>query len=525
MKNKYTLADYFLSAGINEIPKWFFAIPLRRKPWDHQIKDLAFCYQYERFGLFNDAGTGKTLPMQSLLILYTAGYGNKGIVCMPPALIGQFMESFFHSDESYFIGLEKYVNFKAYVGTKKVKQGMWDKWKASGSFPDLIVMSYHAFSDLHPLKPVKEKVITNSKTGKSYTRPAVAPLKVHPLKALGYNVLFFDESQALKNASSGISKKVWKWVGTSKGETFLGLFTGSPIPNVLEDAYGTIKLLTPDVYPTMRSFEREHCIYTKKSESMFRILIGYKNEDLLHKRLYKVARRVTKQEAIKDLPPMIPEAVPVELSPTHRHWYKKLLTERVLDLPDKYIDATQQQQLRQTALQLITTPENFIPKKVENNVLKAFESKLDAINPHKNKVIVFAYFKTTIEFLVERYKHLNPAVINGASGNKEVARKKFRDDPECRVIFINWISGGAGLNLQISSHIIFYETPTVPSQALQAIARSHRGGQDRPVNVTFFKVLATLMAKSLKQLLNKDYQVNKVVQDKHEMLHELLGDN
>ena len=523
--NKYTLADYFKAANITDIPPWFADVGMRHKPWDHQIADLEFCYQHERFGLFNDAGTGKTLPMQALLILYTSGFGNRGIVCMPPALIGQFMESFFHPEESYFLSLSKFVNFKSLTGTKKVKDTMWAKWNASKLFPELVVMSYAVFSLLHPLKPRKEKLITNQKTGNSYLRPAVVPLRIHPLKKVGYNVLFFDESQALKNASSGISKKVWKWVGNSKNETILGLFTGSPIPNVLEDAFGTIKLLTPEVYPTMRSFERKHCIFSKKSESDFKTLIGYDNEEELHENLYAVARRVTKQEVLKDLPPMIPEAVTVDISPTHRYWYKKLLTERVLDLPDRYIDATQNQQLRQTALQMVTTPERFIPKRVENEVLNSFDSKLNTFNPIKNKIIIFAFFKETVKFLAEKYDHFNPAVINGGSGNKETARKKFRSDNSCRVIIINWLSGGAGLNLQISSHIIFYETPTVPSQALQAIARSHRGGQDKPVNVVFFRVVATIMAKSLKQLLKKDYQVNTVVKDKHEMLHELLGEN
>ena len=93
--NNYSLADYFKDADIFEFPSWFNEIRLRRKPWPHQIEDIKFCYQHERFGLFNDAGVGKTLPMQALLILYTAGFGNKGVVCMPPALIGQFMESFF----------------------------------------------------------------------------------------------------------------------------------------------------------------------------------------------------------------------------------------------------------------------------------------------------------------------------------------------------------------------------------------------------------------------------------------------
>lgn len=520
----YSLADYFAAADIYEFPPWFHDVQLRRKPWDHQIEDLKFCYQYNRFGLFNDAGVGKTLPMQALLILYTAGYGNQGIVCMPPSLIGQFMEGFFHEEESYFIGLASLINFKAFVGTKKKKDQMWAKWKASGQWPELIVMSYQGFSGLHPIKPQKEKVIHNRKTGKSYTRPAVKPLRHHPLKALGYNVLFFDEAQALKNVSSGISKTLWRYIGNKIDDFFLGLFTGSPIANTLEDAYGMIHLITPGTYMNKRDFQKQHCIYTQ-DDSGFSQLIGYKNIEKMNENIYAQARRVTKQEVLKDLPPMIPEAIPVELSPTHKYWYKKLLNERVLDLPDQFIDATQQQKLRQVAMQMITNPEPYIPKSVKNYLLDAFDEKLMTIDPTRNKVIVFAYFKATVAYLEEKYEKYNPAVISGGGGDKEKARLKFRDDPDCRLIIINWTSGGAGLNLQIANHILFYETPSVPSQALQAIARSHRGGQDKPVNVTFFRVIGTLMAKSLKQLLRKDYDVNLVVRDRHKMLHELLGEN
>lgn len=522
MADKYTLADYFAAADFYEFPDWFHEVTLRRTPWPHQVEDLKFCLQYTRFGLFNDAGVGKTLPMQALLVLYTAGYGNRGVVCMPPSLIGQFMEGFYHAEESYFIGLAKFINFRALVGTKKKKDGMWHRWEVTGKWPELLVMSYQAFSNLHPLKPQKEKIIHNQRTGTSYVRPAVKPLREHPLKKLDYNTLFFDEAQALKNVGSGIAKKVWRYVGSRKDDFFLGLFTGSPIANTLEDAYGMIHLITPGVYNSQRHFQKTHCIYTQGNDG-FKQLIGYQAIDLMNERIYAQARRVTKQEVLPDLPPMIPEAVVVNLSPTHMHWYKKLINERVLELPDEFIDATQQQKLRQVAMQMITTPEKYIPKKVENYLFDAFNEKVLSIDPTVNKIIVFAYYKTSVDYLANRYEKYNPAVINGGSGDKEKARLKFRDDESCRMIIINWLSGGAGLNLQISSHLLFYETPSVPSQALQAIARSHRGGQDKPVNVFFFRVMATLMAKSLKQLLKKDHDVNLVIRDKHKMLHELLG--
>lgn len=517
----YTLHDYFTAAGITDTPQWFSAIELRRPPWEHQIEDLKFIFRFERFGLFNDAGVGKTLPMQAALIYYACGCGNKGVVCMPPSLIGQFMESLFDPEEAYFKNLKEFVTIKALSGTKKKKDDMRRRWDVTNNWPEIVVMSYNAFSDMQPLKATKDTVV-KGKFG-DWVRKGVQPLRLHPLNKLGYNVLFFDESQALKNPSSGISKKVWKYVANTKGQYVLGLFTGSPIPNTLEDAYGTLKLLTPDVYPTMKAFQKQHCVYTVGNDG-FKQLIGYSDREALYRNLYAQGRRVTKQEGLKDLPPMIPEAIPVEISPTHRHWYRKLMTERVLDLPDGFIDATQQQKLRQVAMQMVSMPERFIPKSVVNEVFIAFDTKVQSIDPHQNKIIMFSYYKETVKFLVEKYAHLNPAVINGASGNKDAARIKFREDDTCRVAIINWISGGAGLNFQVAPFILFYETPSVPSQAMQAIARSWRGGQDVPVNVTFFKVLGTIAAKSLKQLLRKDYDVNTVVRDKHKMLHELLGE-
>lgn len=521
MSSGYSLGQYMRDANIFEFPQWFYGVMLRHKPWPHQIEDLKFMMKHERFGLFNDAGVGKTLPMQALLILFCSGYGNKGVAVMTPALIGQFMASLYNPEESYFLGLKKYCMIKAYAGNKKKKDELWATWEREG-FPDAVVMSYRAFSDMHPIKPRKEKKITNAKTGNSYVRPAVRALRDHPLKTHGINVLFFDEAQALKNTTSGISKKVFRYVGNTQGDFLLGLFTGSPIANELVDAYGMIKLITPEVYPNLRYFERQHCEYAK--DTQFKTLIGYKNREKLHENLYLQARRKTKQEVLKNLPPMIPEAFPVEIGSTHRHWYKKLMTERVLELPDEFIDATQQQKLRQVALQMVTMPELFIPTKVRNYVFEAFMEKVDNYNPIKNKIIVFSFFTKTVDYLAEKLAEYNPAIINGQSGDKEAARQKFVYDDSCRIIIMNWISGGAGLNLQVSSKVIFYEQPTVPSQAIQAIARSHRGGQDQPVNVTFFKVHGTIMAKSLKNLLKKDYDVNTIVRDRHKMLHELLGE-
>src|SRR5256714_6722693 len=60
--------------------------------------------------------------------------------------------------------------------------------------------------------------------------------------------------------------------------------------------------------------------------------------------------------------------------------------------------------------------------------------------------------------------------------------EQFRDDPACRV-FLSTDTGGTGLNLQTADTVINLEVPWNPAVLEQRIARVHRMGQHRPVQV------------------------------------------
>jgi hypothetical protein len=59
---------------------------------------------------------------------------------------------------------------------------------------------------------------------------------------------------------------------------------------------------------------------------------------------------------------------------------------------------------------------------------------------------------------------------------------RFRDEPACRV-FLSTDAGGTGLNLQSADTVINLEPPWNPAVLEQRIARVHRLGQHRPVQV------------------------------------------
>ena len=304
------------------------------------------------------------------------------------------------------------------------------------------------------------------------------------------------------------------------------LMTGTPVPTHLEDVYGIIRLINPGAYGNKAAFERQHCeiqtfkVQNGKKEVKVKKVVGYVNTEKVYQALYKNARRVQKRDVIQMPDPLITQ-IKVHLSGAHKKLYKKIINDRFAILGDKVLMPDNQSALRHLALQLISCPDEFDPNvSMDNDLAKACDTLLDSINPDQHKVIIFAYYKRAIDFLAKRYSHWNPAVLYGGSDRGQV--EKFKTDPSCRIFVINWIAGGAGLNLQCASHSIFYECPTSPKDAKQAIARTDRKGQENIVNVYFLRVMGTLLDRNFKNLLKNEEENNQIVRDRKDLLHELL---
>ena len=69
---------------------------------------------------------------------------------------------------------------------------------------------------------------------------------------------------------------------------------------------------------------------------------------------------------------------------------------------------------------------------------------------------------------------------------KQAAVDSFQNDPNCRLIILNYKSGGTGLTLTASSRVAFIEFPWTFSDCEQAEDRAHRNGQKNNVNCYYF---------------------------------------
>ena len=127
---------------------------------------------------------------------------------------------------------------------------------------------------------------------------------------------------------------------------------------------------------------------------------------------------------------------------------------------------------------------------------------------HGRKVIVFSFFRSTIQKVIEL---LGDRCSEPISGDISPQRRQeivdaFGKAEDGAVLVSQVQAGGTGLNIQSASVIIFCEPQIKPSIENQAIARAYRMGQVRDVLV--YRLLAddTIDEAMLELLKTKQLQ-------------------
>lgn len=568
-----SLHDLMLSVGVGNHPQWFRQIPMPFWPMQHQL-DMIKKYPWnDRYGDFSEPGAGKTFPAQ-VHAIFMAAMGNRVVFTTLPGLIPQFMAEF----ETFFPGVGKHLKIEHLDCTadqKKKKERIWD----IEGWPDILVLSYdiyRLYNDKNlvkkignnqwkirntnelgtplefatsfflledepdqPGKPGRKKGEPRFPNAQPYTKDgrminksgkATNPKRLL-LKEHGYNVLFFDEGDALCGMDSILSESVYEMSIQLKGEIALYVLTGTPIPTKLHNAYGLIRLINPEAYLNKAAFVRQHCELKEFSiplaggkSKKIKEIVDYFNTEKIYDSLWKNAHRVQKRDVIPMPEPIISE-VPVRLSGRHLKLYRQVINDRFAILGDRVLAPDNSSALRHMALELISCPSKFDPTLTEcDELAKATRDLVESINPGpKRKLIIFAFYRGAIEQLAMQFAYRKTAIVYGGIADRQAQLDKFLYDDECDTIIIQWVSGGAGLNLQVAGYIIFYECPTSPKAAKQAIARADRKGQVNIVNVYFMRVMGTLSDRNFKALLANEESNNRAIKDKHDLLHELLG--
>ena len=447
-------------------------------PKDHQLMTVETTTQYDRSADYSEVGTGKSLSSY-LYIMYMLLLGRRVVAVMPPNLIPQYISEFKRIITGHDFSMENYN-----IPLKK-RMGLLH----SGKNPHVSFMSYQVFCKLHK-----------------------------HFSSNGYTVLVCDESHAIKNVSTKNFKSVFMFL--MKGDKFFLEMSATPCTGELRDAYAHIRLKDPTAYQNLAHFDRCHTLYAPVHSDQDRArIIGYRDQKTIQKRLNMNSVRHQASQVLDLLEPNV-TLFEVPLSVPHLALYKKLLRERILEMGEELLIADNPQKLRQMALQIVTNVGKFTDKAVLDHPVQTLKQIQNTL-PDGKKLLVFCVFRETIQKLECVFQHLNPALIFGGS-NVPKNVNKFKEDPTCKIAFVNYISGGAGFNFQDCCHnILFYELSGIPSEYIQGIGRCQRQGQEFPVNVWIMRYTNTLTIRLISSALGRDEDISYVMRDKTSILESL----
>ena len=313
--------------------------------------------------------------------------------------------------------------------------------------------------------------------------------------------IILDEAHIIRNKKSKISQSIC----SLKGSIRWGL-TGTPVQNSDKDLFSLYKFL--EIPP---NYFKKKCIDTI-------------NKNILIRR--------TKDE-FKHLSIKFPNLNQIDyslefISKEERNLYDKIqknLTNNYLNIienSDKSVEALALLELLLRLRQVSIHPQiviNSLNRKFKSNIPKFTNNStkinklIDIIHSTKDEYcLVFCYFKDEIKLIGEqlKLKNIGYNIYDGSTKFREREQilkmyppKKLLDQiwvknhlskniidnikshfPKVLLIQIN--AGGIGLNLQQFSQLFITSPNWNPSNEIQAIARAHRLGQDKIVNVHRF---------------------------------------
>ncbi|XAL98170.1 DEAD/DEAH box helicase [Phycisphaeraceae bacterium D3-23] len=225
--------------------------------------------------------------------------------------------------------------------------------------------------------------------------------------------------------------------------------------------------------------------------------------------------RRTKQQVLTDLPAKTEQTIICEMEPAQRKVYDELRTYfrgnllRQLDAPDNrgksarngaaggsgkglgraaFMVLEALLRLRQAAchpalIDKTAAAMQFDTLNAPSAKLDELEQRLDEIIDEGSKALVFSQFTSMLGLIRKRLdeRGIKYAYLDGQTRNRADVVKRFQTDPDLPVFLISLKAGGVGLNLTAAEYVFIMDPWWNPAVEAQAIDRTHRIGQTKPV--------------------------------------------
>lgn len=451
-------------------------------PYSYQLEGVRYALDNKRCIFGDQPGLGKTLQAICTVVkahkeAMTYGESFPVLVICPAALKVNWKREF-----------KKFAGVDACILDDN-NRGSWEKfWELKR--PDGEALCPVFITNYESLKKFFVRKVKNS------SRFTLASIDFDERVSL-FKSIIIDESHKCKSSKTQQAKFV---EGICRGKKWIFALTGTPVVNNNTDLIQQLKILGRlDDFGGYKNFVGRFCDGPKQSSNMKE----------LHYRLWCCCFfRREKAKVLTQLPDKMRQYITCEI--TNRKEYQDAEA-NFLKYLRQYKHADDDKIARAMRGEVMVRM-GILKEIAARGKVKAVADFIHDVIDGGEKLIMFAYLKEVVMALKEEFPDAVTVTGSDNISQKQNAVDRFQNDPECKLIILNYKSGGTGLTLTASSRVGFIEFPWTYSDCEQAEDRAHRNGQKNAVNCYYFLGDKTI-----------DEYMYKVIQTKKDIANEVTG--
>ena len=354
------------------------------------------------------------------------------------------------------------------------------------------------------------------------TSYGIVRIDVDLLKLYRFDYLILDESQAIKNPSSHITKAVMELDANHRL-----ILTGTPLENTTMDLWTQMTFANPGLLGS-QSYFRSH----------FQVPIEKHNDEQRMRKLYALIKpfmlRRHKSQVALDLPPKVESVHYCEMAEEQeqryeetKSYYRNFILEHI---EEKGISKSQIVVLQGlTKLRQLANHPRMIDESYEgeSGKLEEIQSKLEELMSENHKVLIFSQFIRHLAIL-RRYldeKGIRYAYLDGSTTDRQAQVELFQQDETIKIFLISLKAGGLGLNLTAADYVFILDPWWNPAIEAQAIDRAHRIGQQKTVFTYKFITKNSVEEKILDLQRSKQKLFNNLITTEESFVKSLTKED
>lgn len=345
---------------------------------------------------------------------------------------------------------------------------------------------------------------------------------VQLLRAYDFSYIVLDESQAIKNPMSQVSKA--SRLLRSKNRLAM---SGTPVENSTFELWAQFAFLNPGLLGSLEYFKSEFANPIQRNQD---------NEaaNFLRKMVYPFILRRTKEQVAPELPPRNEEVVYADMESAQRKAYEKTRNyyrKVVLGMVEEQGMNNARMKILEGLLRLrqisnhpkLVTP-GFRGKSAKFELLV---ETLETLHAEGHKALIFSQFVQMLKILEDELnkKKIPYSYLDGRTRKRQERVDEFQNNPDIPFFLISLKAGGVGLNLTAADYVIHIDPWWNPAVEMQATDRTHRIGQEKPVFVYKLITRGTVEEKILELQNQKRKLVEQLITTESSFFKDLSPDD